>query len=254
MNRLLWQMKVTHPLAAIIYSRFTYPWRFTCVPSVLTGKFVVGTSSTTFGFDLIRNRFLYSWKTAQVWMIFQNIFQNGYPKRWKAKDTVPINWTQNHRKSKSRSTWKMVSPRRRTCTVQAATQKACPSAAVIGISWLNWKTLQWSLLENKWTVYPTIIPCFSWISKILDLVMLDYYSKEQEIPWTTCFISLEEKRHFAPDILMESYIYQAKGLLKLLLNICLRRLHRLPLMNYPPFTYMDQAQHGTTQLETSVLT
>ena len=35
-NRLLWQLKVTHPLAAIFYSRFTYPWRFTRVPSVKT--------------------------------------------------------------------------------------------------------------------------------------------------------------------------------------------------------------------------
>ena len=34
-NRLLWQIKVTHPLAAIFYNRFTYPWRFTRVPSVL---------------------------------------------------------------------------------------------------------------------------------------------------------------------------------------------------------------------------
>ena len=33
-NRLLWQIKVTHPLAAIFYNRFTYPWRFTRVPSV----------------------------------------------------------------------------------------------------------------------------------------------------------------------------------------------------------------------------
>ena len=34
-NRLLWQIQVTHPLAAIIYSRFTYPWRFTRVSSVM---------------------------------------------------------------------------------------------------------------------------------------------------------------------------------------------------------------------------
>ena len=35
-NRLLRQIKFTHPLAAIIiYSRFTYPWRFTRVPSVV---------------------------------------------------------------------------------------------------------------------------------------------------------------------------------------------------------------------------
>ena len=34
-NRLLWQIKVTHPLVAIIYSRFTYPWRFTRVHSVI---------------------------------------------------------------------------------------------------------------------------------------------------------------------------------------------------------------------------
>ena len=34
-NRLLWQIKVTHPLAAIFYNRFTYPWRFTRVPSVI---------------------------------------------------------------------------------------------------------------------------------------------------------------------------------------------------------------------------
>ena len=33
-NRLLWQIKVTHPLAEIFYNRFTYPWRFTRVPSV----------------------------------------------------------------------------------------------------------------------------------------------------------------------------------------------------------------------------
>ena len=33
-NRLLWQIKVTYPLVAIIYNRFTYPWRFTRVPSV----------------------------------------------------------------------------------------------------------------------------------------------------------------------------------------------------------------------------
>ena len=33
-NRLLRQIKVTHPLAAIIYNCFTYPWRFTRVPSV----------------------------------------------------------------------------------------------------------------------------------------------------------------------------------------------------------------------------
>ena len=35
-NRLLWQIKVTHPLAAIIYNCFTYPWRFTRVSSVDT--------------------------------------------------------------------------------------------------------------------------------------------------------------------------------------------------------------------------
>ena len=34
-NRLIWQIQVTHPLAAIIYCRFTYPWRFTRVPSVI---------------------------------------------------------------------------------------------------------------------------------------------------------------------------------------------------------------------------
>ena len=34
-NRLLWQIKVTHPLVAIFYNRFTYPWRITRVPSVL---------------------------------------------------------------------------------------------------------------------------------------------------------------------------------------------------------------------------
>ena len=33
-NRFPWQIKVTHPLAAIIYNRCTYPWRFTRVPSV----------------------------------------------------------------------------------------------------------------------------------------------------------------------------------------------------------------------------
>ena len=36
-NRLLWQIKEIHPLAAIIYIRFTYPWRFTRVPSVVMG-------------------------------------------------------------------------------------------------------------------------------------------------------------------------------------------------------------------------
>ena len=30
-NRLLRQLKVTQPLAAIFYNRFTYPWRFTRV-------------------------------------------------------------------------------------------------------------------------------------------------------------------------------------------------------------------------------
>ena len=34
-NRFIWPIQLTHPLAAIIYCRFTYTWRFTRVPTVI---------------------------------------------------------------------------------------------------------------------------------------------------------------------------------------------------------------------------
>ena len=43
-DRLLWQIKVTHPLAVIICSCFTNPWRFTRVPSVMTRPIVWGSA------------------------------------------------------------------------------------------------------------------------------------------------------------------------------------------------------------------